>query len=55
MLHITNNTPANPIFEVAKWGTEKQVSDFINDVYPVYWTRECFNTYLKHWKPNNEN
>jgi hypothetical protein len=50
MLHILNNKPANPIAEIVKWGTEKQVSDFIEDIYPCYWTRECFNNYLKHWK-----
>ena len=44
-----NNTPATPISEISKWGTEDQVSDFINDIWPINWTREAFDYYLTHW------
>ena len=47
-----NNIPATPISEISKWGTEKQVSDFINDIWPINWTRKAFKNYLKHWKPS---
>ena len=25
-------------------------SDFINDIWPINWTPESFNNYLKHWR-----
>ena len=41
-----NERPATPIKEIEKWGTEKQVSAFIEDIWPINWTREAFNYYI---------
>ena len=45
-LHKNNDKPATPIHEIQKWGTENQVSDFINDVWPVNWTKDVFDHYV---------
>jgi hypothetical protein len=45
-LHKNNATPATPIKEIEKWGTEKQVSAFIEDIWPVNWTRKAFDYYI---------
>ncbi len=45
-LHRNNERPATPIKEIEKWGTEKQVSAFIEDIWPINWTREAFNYYI---------
>lgn len=54
MLSKINNIPTNPISKISKWGTEEQVSDFINDIWPINWTPKAFKNYLKHWKPADE-
>ena len=47
MLHRTNDTPATPIEIVQTWGTKKQVSSFIEDIWPINWTREAFDHYIR--------
>ena len=47
MLHRTNDTPATPLEIVQTWGTKKQVSSFIEDLWPVNWTREAFDHYIR--------
>ena len=47
MLHRQNDTPATPIGIVQTWGTKKQVSSFIEDIWPVNWTREAFDHYIR--------
>jgi len=47
MLHRTNDTPATPIGIVQTWGTKKQVSSFIEDIWPVNWNREAFEHYIR--------
>ena len=49
-LHRSNNKPATPIKEISSWGTEEQVSDFIEDIWPINWTRDAFDNYLTHWR-----
>ena len=41
-----NDTPATPIGIVQTWGTDKQVSAFIEDIWPVNWTKEAFDHYV---------
>ena len=47
MLHRTNDTPATPIGIVQTWGTKKQVASFIEDIWPINWTREAFDHYIR--------
>ena len=47
MLHRTNDTPATPIGIVQTWGTDKQVSAFIEDIWPINWTRDAFDHYIR--------
>ena len=46
ILHRKNDTPATPIGIVQTWGTDKQVSAFIEDIWPVNWTKEAFDHYV---------
>ncbi len=53
-LHPYNDTPATPLSIVETWGTEKQVSTFIEDIWPVNWTKEVFNNYVRNSDKDGE-